>query len=80
MSIASRAKSNCIRLVVTILKVSIPTLNKLAAQGKFNKYHITDCKRVFYKKQEIIEALQVIDPEEITRRKLLKIILKDGND
>ena len=59
------------------LKVSIPTLNKLVAKGKFNKYYITDCKRVFYKKQEIIDALQAIDPEEITRRKLLKI-LNDG--
>jgi len=60
------------------LKVSIPTLNKLVARGKFNKYHITDCKRVFYKKHEIIDALEVVDPKEITRRKLLKIILKDN--
>ena len=59
------------------LKVSIPTLNKLVAQGKFNKYHITDCKRVFYKKHEIIDALEVVDPEEITRRKILKIVLND---
>jgi len=59
------------------LKVSIPTLNKLVAKGKFNKYHITDCKRVYYKKQEIMDALQVVDPKEITRRKLLKILLKD---
>jgi len=53
------------------LKVSIPTLNKLVAKGKFNKYHITDCKRVFYKKQEIIDALQAIDPEEIVCRQTI---------
>ena len=62
------------------LKVSIPTLNKLVAKGKFNKYYITDCKRVFYKKHEIIDALQVLDPEEKIRRRLLRIILKDDND
>ena len=58
------------------LKVSIPTLNKLVAKGKFNKYHITDCKRVFYKKKEIIDALQVLDPKEKARDKLLEMILK----
>jgi len=58
------------------LKVSIPTLNKLVVQGQFNKYHFPDSKRVYYKKQEIIDALQVLDPNEKSRDKLLKIIIK----
>ena len=60
----------------TFLRVSTPTLNKLVVQGKFNKYHFSDTKRVYYKKQEIIDALEVLDPNEKARDKLLKIILK----
>ena len=59
------------------LKVSIPTLNKLVAQGKFNKYNIPDSKRVYFKKQEIIDALKVVDPEERARVKLLEAIFKN---
>ena len=58
------------------LKVSIPTLNKLVRQGLFNKYQFPDSMRVYYKKQEIIEALEVVDPNEKVRDRILKSILK----
>ena len=60
----------------SFLKVSIPTLNKLVVQGKFNKYHFLDTKRVYYKKQEIIDSLKAIDPNEKVRKKILETILK----
>lgn len=59
------------------LKASIPTLNKLVRQGVFHKYHFPNSKGIYYKKREIIDALQVLDPNEKAREKLMAIILKD---
>ena len=60
------------------LNMSIPTLNKLVRQGVFHKYRFPESKRVYYKRAEIISALQVVDKKEERRLKLLAIILKDG--
>lgn len=59
----------------TFIKVSIPTLNKLVRQGIFNKYHFPNSKRVYYKKQEIIEALEVHDPKKKQMDNFLAIVL-----
>ena len=58
------------------LNMSIPTLNKLVRQGVFHKYHFPESKRVYYKREEIISALMVVDKKEERRLKLLAIILK----
>jgi len=58
------------------LKASIPTINKLVEHGTFKKYKFPNSKRIYYKKQEIIDALEVLDPNEKARDKILKAMLK----
>jgi len=60
------------------LSMSIPTLNKLVRKGVFNKYHFPESKRIYYKREEIIDALEVHDPAEKAREKLLAIILNSS--
>lgn len=60
------------------LNMSIPTLNKLVRQGVFHKYHFPESKRVYYKREEIISALMVVDKKEERRLKLMAIILNNS--
>ena len=60
------------------LNMSIPTLNKLVRQGVFHKYHFPESKRIYYKREEIISALQVVDKEEERRSKLMAILVNSN--
>ena len=60
------------------LNMSIPTLNKLVRQGVFHKYRFPESKRVYYKREEIISALMVVDKKEERRLKLMAIILNNS--
>ena len=62
----------------TFLKMSIPTLNKLVRQGVFDKYRFPESKRVYFKREELIAALQVVDKVEERRIKLMAAILKSS--
>jgi predicted site-specific integrase-resolvase len=43
------------------LNISIPTLNKLVKEGKFKKYHIPNTAKVYYKKDELLSALEILE-------------------
>ena len=57
------------------LNASLPHLNKLVEQGVFNKYHFPNSKIVYYKKQEIFDALEIYDPKKKLRDDFLALIL-----
>jgi len=50
-----------VKEVMKLTRLTTPTLNRLAGERVLRKYHFPHCKKVYYKKHEVISALKEIE-------------------